>query len=66
MIHWTWILKLVMAIGVSFCVGMMFRPIQRSGGGDFGEIFEFFARVFWLIPILLITTVYFMIMYFVK
>jgi hypothetical protein len=28
-------------------LGMMFRPYQRSGQYDFGEVF----RLFWLIPI---------------
>lgn len=39
-----WIIPALITLGL-LCV--MFRPYQRSGQYDFGEIF----RLFWLIPI---------------
>lgn len=65
MIHWTWILNLIAFTGILFCIGMMFRPI-KGGGGDYGDLFELAFRAAWIIPILLITTIYFAILYFAR
>ena len=49
-----WIIPLLSAAGIY----MMVRPYKRHGDYDFGMVF----RLFWLIPVAFVWTVYFAIM----
>lgn len=53
------IIPIILTI-IGLCV--MFRPYHTSGDFDFGIIF----RAFWLIPILIVWTLYFGVMYYLK
>ena len=47
-----WIIPALLTVA---CIVIMFRPYQRSGQYDFGEIF----RLFWVLPIAIIWSAYF-------